>query len=64
MRITVFRSRLAEEFGSLRADTIARDHVFAALGSRTVDQAIDAGISTKEIWRAVCDSFEVPAERR
>ncbi|MFC5287710.1 DUF3046 domain-containing protein [Actinokineospora guangxiensis] len=64
MRITAFRSRLAEEFGPLRADTIARDHVFAALGSRTVDQALDAGISTKEIWRAVCDSFEVPAERR
>jgi hypothetical protein len=64
MRITAFRSRLAEEFGALRADTIARDHVFAALGNRTVDQALDAGISTKEIWRAVCDSFEVPAERR
>lgn len=64
MRITAFRARLAEELGALRADTIARDHVFSALGGRTVDQALDAGVPVKEIWRAVCDSFEVPAERR
>ncbi|SDC47487.1 Protein of unknown function [Actinokineospora iranica] len=55
---------LAEEFGVSRADTIARDHVFAALGGRTVDQALEAGLPTKEIWQAVCDAFEIPAERR
>ncbi|GAA4446969.1 DUF3046 domain-containing protein [Actinokineospora soli] len=64
MRITAFRARLAEEFGPVRADTIARDHVFSALGGRTVDQALDAGLPAKEIWRAVCDAFEVPTERR
>ncbi|MGX7826856.1 DUF3046 domain-containing protein [Actinokineospora sp. 24-640] len=64
MRITAFRSRLAQEFGALLADTIARDHVFAALGGRTVDQAIDAGLPTKDIWQAVCEVFEVPADRR
>ncbi|MDQ3404112.1 MAG: DUF3046 domain-containing protein [Actinomycetota bacterium] len=64
MRITVFRTRLADEFGASRADTIAHDHVFAALGGRTVDEALDAGLSTKEIWRAVCEAFEIPPERR
>lgn len=64
MRITAFRARLAEEFGALHADTIARDHVFSALGGRTVDQALDAGIPAKDVWRAVCDAFEVPTERR
>ncbi|WP_091449036.1 DUF3046 domain-containing protein [Actinokineospora iranica] len=64
MRITAFRAMLAEEFGVSRADTIARDHVFAALGGRTVDQALEAGLPTKEIWQAVCDAFEIPAERR
>lgn len=64
MRITVFRARLAEEFGASRADTIAADHVFAALGGRTVDQALDAGLPTREIWRAVCEAFEVPPDRR
>lgn len=64
MRITVFRKLMAQEFGEIRADMLARDHVFSALGSRTVDQALEAGVSTKEIWRAVCDAFEVPPDRR
>jgi len=64
MRITAFRKRLTDEFGEVRADTLARDHVFSALGGRTVDQALDAGLPTKEIWRAICDTFEVPVERR
>jgi hypothetical protein len=64
MRITAFRSRMAEEFGEVRADMLARDHVFSSLGNRTVDQAIEAGLSTKDIWRAVCEAFEVPPERR
>ena len=64
MRITVFRSRMAQEFGEVRADMLARDHVFSSLGGRTVDQALGAGLSTKEIWRAVCEVFEVPPERR
>ncbi|HVK20686.1 MAG TPA: DUF3046 domain-containing protein [Actinokineospora sp.] len=64
MRITAFRTRLAEEFGASLADTIAHDHVFSALGDRTVDQALDAGLPTKEIWQAVCEAFEVPVDRR
>ncbi|MPZ83436.1 MAG: DUF3046 domain-containing protein [Actinophytocola sp.] len=64
MRITAFRKMMAEEFGEIRADMLARDHVFSALGNRTVDQALEAGVSAKEIWRAVCDTFEVPLERR
>lgn len=64
MRITVFRHMMAREFGEIRADMLARDHVFSSLGHRTVDQALDAGLPTKDIWRAVCEAFEVPAERR
>jgi hypothetical protein len=64
MRITVFRRLMTEEFGSLRAEMLAKDHVLTALGGRTVDQALTAGVSAKDIWRAVCDDFEVPAERR
>jgi hypothetical protein len=64
MRITAFRKMMAEEFGEIRADMLARDHVFSALDNRTVDQALEAGVSTKEIWRVVCDVFEVPPERR
>lgn len=64
MRFTVFRRMMAEEFGEVRAETLAHDHVFSALGGRTVDQALEAGISPKDVWQAVCDAFDVPWERR
>lgn len=64
MRITVFRKLMTQEFGGVRADMLARDHVFSALGGRTVDQALEAGVEPKSIWLAVCDAFEVPPERR
>jgi DUF3046 family protein len=64
MRHTTFRERMAGEFGRVRAEMLAQDHVFSSLDGRTVDQALEAGVSTKAVWRAVCDAFEVPAERR
>jgi hypothetical protein len=64
MRTTVFRNLMAGEFGAVRAEMLARDHVLGALGGRTAEQAIAAGVSPKEVWRAVCDDFGVPPERR
>jgi Protein of unknown function (DUF3046) len=64
MRITVFRSLMADEFGPGRAEVLAKDHVFSSLGGRTVDEALAAGMPAKEIWREVCAAFDVPAERR
>ncbi|GAA2839141.1 DUF3046 domain-containing protein [Crossiella cryophila] len=60
----MFRSLMAEEFGEVRAEMLARDHVFSALGGLTADQALDAGISPKQVWRAVCEDLDVPPERR
>ncbi|SDK40148.1 Protein of unknown function [Actinopolyspora mzabensis] len=64
MRYTVLRRRMAEEFGEVRADTLARDHVLAALGERTVNQALEAGWDPKRVWSVLCESFEVPSSRR
>jgi len=64
MRITEFRRLMADEFGRVRSEMLARDHVFSAFGGRTVDQALEAGTDPKEIWLAVCEAFDVPAERR
>jgi hypothetical protein len=55
---------MSSEFGELRAGSIARDHVFADLGGRTVEQALAAGFDPQRVWRAVCDAFDVPPERR
>ncbi len=62
--MTYFRQLMADEFGSVRAASLAADHVFADLGGRTVDHALEAGLDAKEIWRVVCADFDVPPERR
>lgn len=64
MRHTVFRRKLADEFGEVRSEMLAQDHVLSSLGGRTIDQALEAGVHPKEVWRAICEAFDVPAERR
>ncbi|SDH12158.1 Protein of unknown function [Lentzea fradiae] len=60
----MFRKLMAGEFGQVRAEMIAHDHVLSSLGGRTADQALEAGIGAKEVWTAVCDAFEIPPDRR
>ena len=64
MRTTAFRTLMADEFGQSRAGSIARDHVFAELGGRTADEALLAGLPAQQIWDAVCETYDVPTERR
>lgn len=64
MRLTDFWERMVAQFGAAYADSVARDQVIAELGGRTVYQAIADGMDPKQIWRAVCVRFEVPASQR
>ncbi len=48
----------------MRAHTVARDHVFGALGGRTAVEAIDAGLPVRKVWLAICDEYEVPVKER
>ncbi|WP_090073221.1 DUF3046 domain-containing protein [Lentzea flaviverrucosa] len=64
MRITMFRKLMAGEFGQVRAEMIARDHVLSALSGRTADEALEAGTGAKEVWIAICEAFDVPENRR
>lgn len=64
MRNTVFRKLMSNEFGQVRAEMVARDHVMSALDGRTADEALEAGVPPKEVWLAVCDAFDVPEHRR
>ncbi|MER0483065.1 DUF3046 domain-containing protein [Streptomyces sp. Edi2] len=64
MRLTIFWQRMADHFGAAYADSFARDHVMADLGGRTVQEALDAGWSAKEVWRVVCAVMDVPPEKR
>jgi hypothetical protein len=52
------------QFGSMRAQTVARDHVFSVLGGRSAVDAIEAGVPVRRVWLAVCDEYEVPKKER
>ena len=47
-------------FGEKYAASWAADVTLAELDGRTVNEALDAGVSAKQVWRAVCRSVEVP----
>jgi len=53
-----------DEFGAAQGRALVRDHVVGALGHRTAEQALAAGDDPREVWFALCDELQVPAERR
>jgi DUF3046 family protein len=64
MRLTDFWERMRSQFGATYADSLARDHVLSQLGGRTVSQALEAGEPAQQVWRAVCEAFDIPAKNR
>ncbi|MGX5654347.1 DUF3046 domain-containing protein [Geodermatophilus nigrescens] len=64
MRLQEFWSRLDNRFGSMRAQSVARDHVFSVLGGRTAVEALEAGLPVRRVWLAICEEFDVPLKER
>ena len=64
MRLTEFWARMEEHFGASYAESFAHDHVVTGLGGRTVHEALAAGESAKDVWRAVCADQDVPGHLR
>jgi hypothetical protein len=64
VRLQEFWSRMDAQFGSMRAQSVARDHVFSAIGGRTAAQAIEAGVPVRKVWLAICEEYEVPVKER
>lgn len=60
VRLTEFWRRMDEVFGAAYAQSWAADFAVAPLGGRTVAEALAQGEAPKEVWRAVCESVEVP----
>lgn len=64
MRLTEFWARMREQFGDVYAESLAKDYVLSKLGGRTVNEALAGGEDAKVVWRAVCDTFNVPDSLR
>lgn len=64
VRASEFRRAVSTEFGEQYGRALLRDLVIDALGCRTGDQALAAGVPEREVWEALCEAMEVPVERR
>ncbi|GAA4662441.1 DUF3046 domain-containing protein [Kineococcus glutinatus] len=64
MRLSDFWRLVDEEFGAAHGRSLTVDQVLLALGERTPVQALEDGVEPKEVWFALCDALDVPAERR
>jgi hypothetical protein len=64
VRLQEFWARVRDQFGDVRGESIARDHVFSAFGGRTAIGAIDNGVPVRAVWLALCEEFDVPAQAR
>ena len=64
MRHTEFWDRMDDALGSAYARTWAEQFVIRHLGGRTAQEALDAGVPPKEVWRAVWAALDLPASQR
>ena len=55
---------MERQFGSMRSQSVARDHVFGALGGRTPAEAIEAGVPVRTVWLEICKEYDVPPKDR
>jgi Protein of unknown function (DUF3046) len=64
VRLTVFWERMRAQFGETYAESVAKDYVLSGLGGRTVSRALADGEDAQVVWRAVCETFNVPESLR
>ncbi|WP_342319909.1 DUF3046 domain-containing protein [Corynebacterium mayonis] len=63
MRLTEFHQLIEDEFGLAQGKWLVESHVVAQYGA-TPAEMIEKGIDPRQVWEALCDDFDVPAERR
>lgn len=64
LRLSEFWLAISDEFGADYGRVLTHDLVLASVGGLTAEQAIAAGVSTREVWLALCAATDVPVERR
>ena len=64
MRHTEFWERMEHALGIAYMRVWAESHVMSDLGRRTAQEALDAGVPPKQVWRAVWATLELPDSER
>jgi hypothetical protein len=64
VRHSEFWVRMEHALGASYARSWASSFVMRELGGRTAAEAIDAGMSPKEVWEAVWRTLELPATEK
>jgi hypothetical protein len=64
VRLTEFWARMEHVLGPSYARSWAADQVLRELDGRSVEQALADGEQTARVWRAVCESLNLPAHQR
>ncbi|HTL40090.1 MAG TPA: DUF3046 domain-containing protein [Pseudolysinimonas sp.] len=63
MKLSEFQFAVDAEFGEF-GRVLLRDTVVVALGNRTPQEALAAGVPAREVWLALCEVQDVPVSRR
>jgi hypothetical protein len=64
MRKSEFVRAVDDQFGEAYGRILLRDLVMSAVGERTAEQALAAGVPPRDVWLALCDAEGVPESRR
>lgn len=64
MRISDLRERLLLSFGSEWVASFSQDIAISELGSKSVNEALKAGLEADEIWRAVVKQYPVETAKQ
>ncbi len=64
MRETELWRRLERHLGGGYARSWSAQVSVTGLGSRTVMEALDAGVPVQDVWRAVWEALALPASER
>jgi Protein of unknown function (DUF3046) len=63
VRLTEFHELVQGQFGAIRGPSLLVDHVLTGFHGRTAAQAIEDGVDPRDVWRALCDDFDVPRDQ-
>lgn len=64
VRHTEFWARMEQHLGAAYARSWAAQQVIAELDGRTPQEALDAGVAPKQVWRAVWARLGLPDRER